>query len=384
MSVLETIGATPIVPLSSLVPPDCGQLLGKWEGANPGGSVKDRPALRLIREAERHGFLKPGGVIIEATSGNFGVALAMMGAALGYRVIIIVDPKVPPAHRRIIQAYGAVIAEVDQPDDSGGYFKPRLEMANRLARGIAGSFRPDQHFSVVNALAHYCETGPEIIAQMGPDTLGYLVVAVSTAGQLRGLGEFISRNSPATRLVAVDAEGSGVFGGERHAYLQSGIGLAWTPSNLDINLVDQVYRVPDADAFATCRHLARGQGLLAGSSSGAVAYVGMHLALEAPVHCRILCMLSDSGERYLDTLYDNGWVARHNLPVRMDLAELRERAARLQPLPREGVLQAIADAGCFVPADPPESTSLLNAVGLAQMSSGPHGEIGVTSRATRV
>lgn len=359
MNVLDAIGDTPLIRFDGLAQPGSAALYAKWEALNPGGSVKDRPARHLIREARRLGLLKPHGVIVEATSGNFGIALAMVGAVLGHRVVVVVDPKLPPAHRRVMEAYGAELVEVTEPDESGGYFRPRMETANRLAMEIDGAFRPDQHFSLMNASAHYHETGPEILAQMDGQ-LDYLVVAVSTAGQLRGLSEYIRQYSPGTRVVGVDAVGSGAFGGTRHAYLQSGIGLAWPPSNLDLDLIDLMYKVDDQDAFATCRHLARSEGLLAGASSGAAAFVGLHLAQEVGPESRILCVLSDTGQRYLETVYDDGWVTERGLHVSVPIAELRDRAAGLTQLPRQHVYDSVRSAEPFTSPYAPTTTAVLN------------------------
>ncbi len=360
VDVLDAVGGTPLVRLDRLAGHSPAQLYAKWEGLNPGGSVKDRPARFIIRQARQLGLLRPGGVIIESTSGNFGVALAMIGAVAGYRVIIVVDPKVPIAHRRAMEAYGAELVEVSEPDESGGYFKPRLELANRLAREIDGAFRPDQHFSLMNAATHFQETGPEIHAQMD-GTIDYLVVAVSTAGQLRGLAEYFRSRACGTQIVGVDAIGSGVFGGLRHAYLQSGIGLAWPPSNLDVSLLDRAYKIADDDAFSTARLLAQAEGLLAGPSSGAVAFVGMHLA-EAEPGSRIVCVLSDTGQRYLETLYDDDWLAEHGVKICADLADVRARAARIEAMSRESVRDEVGRAEGFVPLNPPASTALLNEI----------------------
>lgn len=366
LNVLDAVGMTPMLRLERLCPSDSGQLFGKWEGLNPGGSIKDRPARTLVQEAINCGLLKPDGVIVESTSGNFGIALAMIGAVLGHRVVIVVDPKLPPAHRRVMQAYGAELVEVTEPDASGGYFESRLAMANRLAQEIDGAFRPDQHFSLMNASAHYRETGPEIFAQM-QDRIDYLVVAVSTAGQLRGLAEYVRQHAPATRIVGVDAEGSGAFGGTRHAYLQSGIGLAWPPTNLDLQLVDLLYRVGDREAFATCRHLARTEGVLAGSSSGSVAFTGLQLAQRFP-DARVVCVLSDTGQRYLETVYDDDWVRDRGLDIACTLPELRARARDLEPLSLEQATGAVDAAKGSVPSNRPATTALLNAVAARSMA----------------
>lgn len=333
-SILDTIGNTPLLELRRM-PPAGSRVVVKWEAANPSGSVKIRPALHIVDRAEELGLLRPGSTIIESTSGNFGVALAMIGAVRGYRVVIVTDPKLPPQFVAAMRAYGAEMVLVDQPDSSGGYFRSRLAAADRLAREIPGSFRPDQHFSLLNPAAHHASTAPELLDQLDGARPDYLVVAVSTAGQLRGVATYFRRHSPATRLVAVDAQGSGALGGHTHAYLQTGIGLAWTPSNLDPDLVDEAYKVPDRLAFAACRALARQEGLLAGVSSGSVIAVALALAARAP-RALVAGVLSDSGEKYLQTAYEDGWLAEHGLPV-LGPEELRARCAELTPVRCEGL-----------------------------------------------
>jgi cystathionine beta-synthase/cysteine synthase A len=176
-SILDTIGNTPLLELRRMPPPGC-RVVVKWEAANPSGSVKIRPALHIVDRAEELGLLRPGSTIIESTSGNFGVALAVIGAVRGYRVVIVTDPKLPPQFVAAMRAYGAEMVLVDQPD---GYFRSRLAAADRLAREIPGSFRPDQHFSLLNPAAHHASTAPELLDQLDGAKPDYLVVAVSTA-----------------------------------------------------------------------------------------------------------------------------------------------------------------------------------------------------------
>lgn len=366
IDLLDSIGDTPLLRLNRFFPRAGTPLLAKWEAMNPGGSVKDRPARHIVLTAEERGLLRPGGTIVEATSGNFGVALAMIGAARGYRVVIVIDPKLPPAYRRIMRAYGAELVEVTTPDESGGYFKPRLDTANRLAAEIPGAFRPDQHFSLLNAAAHFTHTGPEILRQAGSQ-VDYLVVAVSTAGQIRGLGEYFRLHSPNTVIVGVDAVGSGVFGGPVSAYLQTGIGLGWSPVNLELNRIDLMFRVSDADAFAACRALAQREGVLAGASSGAVAFVGLHVAMLAGSDEHVVCVFSDGGGRYLDTVYDDAWLARHGIVADVPISVLADRAAMLEPLRSDEVRRGITAADPCSPADPPTSTAGLNHIAARTM-----------------
>lgn len=333
-SILDTIGQTKLVKLKPSIYHN-SNILVKLERTNPGGSVKDRPALYLIEEAERTGKLLPNGTIIESSSGNFGISLAMIGAAKHYRVIIIVDPKTTNTNLSILKAYGAEVIVVTEKDDLNSYHKTRIALANKLHQEIPNSFRPDQCFNILNSQAHYHSTAEELLKQSG--SLDYLIVGVSTGGQLGGISEYFKKYNPGTNIIAVDALGSAIFGSpsSTHSYLMPGMGLGWTPSNIqDISLIDFVYKVSDDDAFLACRLLAKHEGLLLGGSSGACFMVALSIALEVS-NKNIAFIAADNGDHYLETLYNTDWLVQNGLSTNADLEDIVKRAAKLSPHSRK-------------------------------------------------
>ena len=242
MHLLETIGNTPLIELRNTTASTEGRLLFKYERGNPGGSIKDRPALFIVTEAEKRGLLKPGGTIIESSSGNYGISLAMIGAAKGYRVIILVDPKTTATNLALLKCFGAEVIVVTEQDDSGSYHKTRISLANKLASEIPDAFRPDQCFNLLNSTAHYQGTAREIFADC-PDNVAAIVAAVSTGGQLGGISRYTKTYRPDVKVIGVDAVGSSIFGGESHSYLIPGIGLAWTPCNVAVENIDRIDRI---------------------------------------------------------------------------------------------------------------------------------------------
>ncbi|WP_394831525.1 cysteine synthase family protein [Pendulispora rubella] len=328
---LDSVGNTPVVRLDNLTMCGEGRLVAKLESANPGGSVKDRAAWHIIRDAEERGLIRRGATIIESSSGNFGIALAMIGASRGYRVIAIVDPKISAVNRSLFAAFGAEVIVVDEKDDSGSYHKTRIAYANRLHREIPGSFRPDQCFNPLNGEAHYQSTARELLAAMG-SRLSAVVCTVSTGGQLGGISRYLRRFAPHVKVVGVDVRGSTVFGGEAHGYLTPGVGLSWTPDNLDdLSAVDEVYLLSDEDVFVSCRTLVRAEGVLAGVSTGAALLVACRLAMKASAREHIAFLATDRGERYLQTAFDERWLLEHGMSTDTSLDGLRRRAASLTP-----------------------------------------------------
>lgn len=336
---LKTVGHTPVVAMRNLTEPGEGKLVVKLESANPGGSLKDRAAWNIIRRAEHEGQLRPGATIIESSSGNFGIALAMIGASRNYRVIAIVDPKITPTNRALFEAFGARVIVVHEKDDSGSYHKTRIALANELHRKIPNSFRPDQCFNLLNGEAHFRCTARELHAQMG-DQLSAVVCTVSTGGQLGGISRYFKRHAPRVKIVGVDVRGSTVFGGSPHAYLTPGVGLSWTPDNLrDLAAVDEVYKIDDEDAFVGCRTLVRREGLLAGVSTGGALTVALRLAMRARRGEHIAFLAADRGERYLTTAFDDQWMTERALSLDTSIAGLRGRAGRLSPLSTRPALE---------------------------------------------
>lgn len=330
MHLLETIGNTPLIELRNTTASTEGRLLFKYERGNPGGSIKDRPALFIVTEAEKRGLLKPGGTIIESSSGNFGISLAMIGAAKGYRVIILVDPKTTATNLALLKCFGAEVVVVTEQDDSGSYHKTRISLANKLADEIPDAFRPDQCFNLLNSTAHYQGTAREIFADC-PDNIAAIVAAVSTGGQLGGISRYTKTYRPDVKVIGVDAVGSSIFGGESHSYLIPGIGLAWTPCNVAVENIDSVYKVTDEAAFVAARCFTRNEGILMGPSSGACALVALTIAKQlSPLDC-VVCIISDGGERYIQTLFNDTWMQTNHFSNETGLEKLLELTKEVVP-----------------------------------------------------
>ncbi|MFD0638200.1 PLP-dependent cysteine synthase family protein [Catenulispora yoronensis] len=323
---LDHVGTARLFRLQRLVPNGTGRLWVKWERANPGGSAEDRPARHIVDVAERRGLLRPGGTIVEASSGDFGVSLAMVGAARGYRVIVVVGPEASAATRAALRAFGAeVVLAADGVRDGsdGAASESPAAVANRLARGIPDAFRPDQRLSLLDSQAHYLTTAREILEETGGD-FDILVAPVGAGGQLAGLSRRLREQAPHVRVVAADLPA---------ATRSPGSGRGWIAWNLDLGLIDAAYRVPTADAAGACRALARHEGVLTGPVSGAAALVGLREALTAGPGARVVAVLADGGDRHLDTVYDDGWLAGRGLPVAVPtLPELRARARGIVPV----------------------------------------------------
>ncbi|MBD2847675.1 cysteine synthase family protein [Paenibacillus sp. IB182496] len=327
---LDTIGDTPLLRIPKLGRPGEGEVLLKYERYNPGGSVKDRPAKYIVEEAERAGLLQPGGTIIESSSGNFGISLAMIGAAKGYRVVILADPKTTAANLAVLQAFGAEVIVVTEKDDCGSYHKTRIAAANKLAEELPGAYRPDQCFNLLNSEAHHGTTAREIVEGCPPG-LGAFVTAVSTGGQLGGISRYLKRHAPGVRIAGVDAVGSAIFGGPSAGYRIPGIGLGWTPTNIDVELVDEAYKIPDEQAFVAARTLARREGILVGPSSGACLVAALHLAQRMRPGEYVVCMVADGGERYLQTLFDEDWMRDQGFALEAEPERIRTWASELRP-----------------------------------------------------
>lgn len=328
--ILGTIGHTPLVRLRNITASTEGQILLKYERINPGGSIKDRSAVYIINEAERRGLLLPGGTIIESSSGNFGISLAMISAARGYHAIILVDPKTTSSNLALLKCFGAEVIVVTEKDDSGSYHKTRIALANKLAKEIPNSFRPDQCFNLLNSEAHYHSTAKEIMEDYD-ENLAAVVAAVSTGGQLGGISKYIKMSYPSVQVIGVDANGSAIFGGDAHSYRIPGIGLGWTPNNLQLDLIDRAYKISDAHAFETARAIARYEGVLIGPSSGACILAALSIVDELPPEKRIVCVASDGGDRYIQTMCNDEWMDEQGFSTCVSISELRKMAKNLCP-----------------------------------------------------
>ncbi len=307
------------------------QMYMKLEACNPGGSVKEKNAAYLIRDAERKGFLKEGGTIIESSSGNFGIGLAMVGSALGYRVIIVVDAKTPPPTRRILNAYGADLIDVplELADEHGSMQVPRMKKAQDLANEIKGAWYPCQHLNPVNPEAHSHYTAQEIAASFGKDVPDFLVVGVSTAGQIAGISKYFDFYYPRVRIIGVDVAGSAIFGTPRHPYKMTGLGLSFVPPNFSKRCLSEAYIVGDELAFSVTRLLAKKEGLLLGASTGAILATGLSLAYQQRSSKRILMVNPDRGDRYLETVYNDTWMENQKLKILAE-QEILDQCKNLQ------------------------------------------------------
>lgn len=305
-SAIEAIGNTPLVRMSRLHPP--GNLVAKVEHTNPGGSIKERIAVSMIDAAERDGLLGPGGTIIEPTSGNTGVGLALVGAIRGYRVICTVPDKVSQEKIRQLEAYGVEVIVTPTnllPDDDESYYG----VARRLAAEIDGAFHPNQYFNPANPAAHEATTGPEIWSQTDGE-IDVLVAGVGTGGTITGIARHLRRLKPAVEIVGADPEGS-IYSagpdGDIHQYLVEGVGEDFYPDTVDLDLIDRFIKVTDRESFAMTRRLAREEGLLVGGSCGMAAVAAIQVAREDPDKL-VVVILPDSGRGYLSKVFNDDWM----------------------------------------------------------------------------
>jgi N-(2-amino-2-carboxyethyl)-L-glutamate synthase len=308
-SVLDAIGHTPLVRLRRLFPPPLPATLAKLELLNPGGSVKDRPARFMIEQALESGAIDRDTHLVESSSGNLGVAVAMVAKAHGLEFTCVVDPKACPANVDLIRRLGANIVRVTEPDDHGGYLKSRLERVGELLDEMPNAYWINQYGNDLNWQAHYRWTAQEILDDLDAP-VDHLVLAVSTTGTAMGIGRRLREAFPGLRVVAVDAHGSAIFGDEPAPRELPGLGSSIVPDLLDPHEVDEVVHVTDAEATQGCLDLVETEGIFAGGSSGAVVAALRRLLPDLSPASRVVTILPDRGERYLDTVYSADWQAR--------------------------------------------------------------------------
>ena len=296
MTIDRHIGRTPIVRLQRVVGPDHAEVWVKVEGMNPGGSIKDRPALSMILDAEKRGLLKPGDTIVEPTSGNTGVGLAQVAAARGYKLVLCMPSTMSFERKRTLTAYGAELVLTD----------PETRMIAAIAeaekiRDATGAFMPNQFDNPANPQAHYDSTAPEIWEGMD-GRIDAFVYGSGTGGTISGVGRFLKERLPDVPIVVVEPERSAVLSGEeRGQHKFQGMGPGFIPANLDLSLIDRIIKAREEDAFPRARRLAREEGLFVGMSSGAIVWAAMKVAREMGPGHRVVCIAPDSASRYLTT-----------------------------------------------------------------------------------
>ncbi|HEX5827993.1 MAG TPA: cystathionine beta-synthase [Candidatus Limnocylindrales bacterium] len=322
-SILDLVGDTPLVRITRLTR-DLGPvdrqplLLAKLEMLNPGGSVKDRIGLPMIEAAERAGLLRPGGTIIEPTSGNTGHGLAIAAALKGYRCIFVMADKQSAEKQALLRAYGAEVVLCPtnvEPEDPSSYYS----VAARLARDIPGAFKPDQYWNMENPAAHEVTTGPEIWSQTG-GRITHLVASVGTGGTVSGTARYLKAQNPSVRVIGADPEGSVLSGDTARTYLTEGVGEDFFPGTYDPAMVDRWVRVSDRDAFAMARRITREEGILAGESCGTAMVAALdeaaRLMRDEPAvaaEAVLVVILPDTGRNYLSKLYNDEWMRERGL-----------------------------------------------------------------------
>lgn len=324
--ILSAVGQTPLVALQRILPTMRFRLYAKIEGLNPGGSIKDRPALEILRRGRETGVITDHTVIIESSSGNMGIGLAQACAYYNLRLICVVDAKTTKENLALLQAYGAEIEVVREPNANGDYLEARLARVRTLLTLIPNSYWPNQYANRWNVLSHALHTMPEIAEHLD-GRVDYLFCSTSTCGTITGCAEHIRSSGMSTRVIAVDAVGSAIFGGPKSRRLIPGHGAAITPALCDVSLIDACVHVSDIDCILGCRALLRREAILAGGSSGAVVAAISRMQPELPDNAVVVAIFPDRGERYLQTVYNDSWVREHFGDILVALPQWPQSAA---------------------------------------------------------
>ena len=320
-SILDLVGNTPLVRLSKVTEGLRPLILAKLEQLNPGGSVKDRIGLSMLEDAERRGLLRPGGTVVEPTSGNTGHGLAMAAAIKGYKMIFVMPDKMSAEKIALLRAYGAEVVicptNVERESPQSYY-----SVAERLTREIPGAFQPNQYFNPRNPEAHYRTTGPEIWRQTD-GRITTFVAGVGTGGTISGVGKYLKEQNPAVRVVGADPEGS-IFSGEIAPYKVEGVGEDFWPGTFDREIVDEFIQVTDRECFVAARKLARQEGILVGGSAGLALHAAIQVAVDSKPDDVIVVLLPDTGRNYLSKFFSDEWMRQNGYLQRLVPARVRE------------------------------------------------------------
>jgi cystathionine beta-synthase len=305
-NLLGAIGNTPVVRLNKVVEGIKATVLVKLEYFNPGGSVKDRMAVAIVEDAERTGELKPGGTIIEATSGNTGIGLALVAAVKGYTVRLVIPDKVSKERLSLLKALGAevILTAAGAKRDSR---ESHINVAKRLAEATSNSFLSNQYYNKMNPEAHYRTTGREIWEQTR-GKIDVFVAGIGTGGTITGVSKYLKERKPDVKIIGVEPEGSIISGGEEKPFELEGIGYNFVPGTLSMSLLDEMMKVSDRDAFLMARRLAREEGILVGGSSGAAVFAALDVARKLESGKTVLALLPDTGRNYLSKIFSDEWM----------------------------------------------------------------------------
>lgn len=331
-SLLDLIGRTPMVEVTKIDTGPC-RLFLKLEAQNPGGSIKDRIAVEMIEAAETEGWLKPGGTIVEATAGNTGLALTLVGQAKGYKVLLVIPDKMSKEKIQHLRAMGADV-RLTRSDVPHGHPEYYTDMAERLSQQIPGGFYVNQFANDANSAAHVKTTGPEIWEQMGHEVDAF-VAGIGSGGTITGVARFLKSQGAKTEIILADPVGSTLAGivndgvpGPEGSYTVEGIGQNFVPDTADMSLIDRAYSIPDAEAIATVRELLLKEGILAGSSSGTLIATALRWCREQTEPKRVVTFVCDTGAKYLSKVYNDAWLADQGLgerDIHGDLSDLITR-----------------------------------------------------------